>query len=114
MREDVHNPPLLSLLGALKGFLGGGLMALAAFTQWDPVGRALLFVIGFIIFVDAVMPFDRGLYAVTSVFFLIIGALIGFFTGLAGSGFAYLILLLLIAVVVYLDKIRRMHQLGKK
>jgi hypothetical protein len=110
MREDVHNPPLLNLISAIKGFLAGGFMSLAVFTEWDPVARVLLFVIGFFMFVDAVMPVDRGLYAVTSVFFLIVGGLIGFFTAVAGSGLAYLVLMLIAAVVIYLDKLRRMRE----
>lgn len=113
MREDVHNPPMMNLISAIKGFLAGGFMSLAIFTEWDPVARVLLFIIGFIMFVDAVMPVDRGLYAVTSVFFLIIGGLMGFFTGISGSGFAFLVILLIIAVVIYLDKIRRMRDIGR-
>jgi|GEM_PF-2229542 len=113
MREDVHNPPIISFLSAIKGFLGGGFMALAAFTPWDPVGRTVLFLIGFITFVDSVMPVDRKLYAATTVFFFIIGGLAGFFTAISGSGIAYLILLLVIAVIVYIDKIRRMYRIGR-
>ena len=114
MREEVHNPPLMNALSAVKGFLAGGFMALAVFTPWDPIGRVVLFIIGFIMFVDAVMPVDRSLYAVTSVLFLIIGGLIGFFTAVAGSGLAYLIVIIIVAIVVYIDKIRRMRELGKR
>jgi hypothetical protein len=114
MREDVQNPPIINLYSAIKGFLSGGFMALSVFTPWDPVARIILIIIGFIIFVDAVMPVDRALYAVTSAFFFIIGGLLGFFTGVAGSGFVFFVLIIIIAVVVYLDKIRRMRELAKK
>ncbi len=113
MADEIRNPPIVNLLSAVKGFLGGGLMTLAVFTPWDAVGRIILFFIGFIIFVDAVMPVDRSLYAVTSVFSLIIGGIIGFFAAVTGSGFIYLAVLLVIAVVVYVDKIRRMRELGR-
>jgi len=114
MREEVHNPPIISLLSAIKGFLGGGFMALAIFTDWDPVGRTVLFVIGLIAVLDSVMPVDRKLYAATTMFFLIVGGLMGFFTALSGSGLAYLVLLLAVAIVVYLDKIRRMYKTSRQ
>jgi len=113
MREDIHNPPVLSLLCAMKGLLGGGLMSLAAFASWDPVARSVLFIIGIIIFIDSVMPVDRALYAFSSVFFYIIGGLAGFFTAISKNGFPYLVILLVLGVAVYLDKIRRMRELGK-
>jgi len=113
MREEIQNPPIMSFLTAIKGFISGGLMGLAAFTAWDPVGRTVLFVLGFIVLVDSVMPVDRKLYVITSIFFLIIGGLLAFFTAFAGSGMTYLIILLVAAVITYLDKIRRMHKLGK-
>ena len=113
MREGVQNPPILSFLSGMKGLIAGGLMALALFTSWDPVGRIVLFIMGFISLIDSTMPVDRKLYAVTSMFFLIVGGLIGFFTAVSGSGLVFLVALLIITAVVYLDKIRRMRDIGR-
>lgn len=113
MREDIEHPPIMNAISGVKGFMAGGLMSLSLFTPWDIGGRIFLFIVGFIIFIDAVMPVDRKLYAVTSAFFFLVGGLIGLFTGISGSGVSFLALIILISVLVYLDKIRRMRSYGK-
>ena len=100
-------------MGALKGFTAASFMALGAFSAWEPVSRAILFLIGFAILVDAIMPVDRSLYAVTCVFFFVLGGLFGFFAWAAGAGMAYLAITILMAAVVYLDRLRRLWQIGR-
>lgn len=105
MRDDIRNPPLASRMSALKGLAAGGFMALGLFAPWDIAPRILFFIIGFIVLVDAVMPADRRLYAVTSMLFMIIGGIIGFFAAVAGQGLALLVVFLVIAIAAYARRV---------
>jgi len=114
MREEVKNPPLMSIRVAAKGFIGGGFMGFAVFAPWDAISRIVLFVIGVIVFLDSLMPSDRVMYVVTSVFSMIVGGLISFFSEISGMEIAYLAVVLIVAALVYMDKIRRMKSFGKR
>ena len=50
MREEVYNPPIISIVSGIKGFVAGSLMGLGVFSAWDPVARILLVIIGFFVF----------------------------------------------------------------
>ena len=87
---------------AAKGFVSGGLLSLAVFSLFDPIIRIIMFIIGFIVFVDSVMPRESKFYAVTVVFFLVISGLIGFFSTITGMDMVYMVVVLVMLIIVYL------------
>lgn len=113
MHRDNYTPPIVSFSSAIKGLLAGGILALSLFSDFYILARILIFVIGFVVFVDSCMPVDRGLYAITTVFFLVVSGFIGYtFIG-SGQSLIYLIIMLILGIFVYLNKIRKMRNLGK-
>jgi len=104
MERDVEYVPIIGKMSALKGFLSGSLMAGGLFV---PIGAALqliIFIIGFFVFLDTVIPVNSGLYAITSFFFLLIGAIIESALVLINIEYAnlWLIVISLLTIAIYL------------
>jgi hypothetical protein len=78
------------------------------------ISAFILFVIGFLVFLDAIMPSDRMMYVATTVFFLILGFLTAFFSSVSSMQLALFLLILVVGIVVYLDRIRKMHRAIRK
>ncbi len=114
MTKDISSPPILDINSAVKGFISGGFMGLGVFSGWDIVSGVILFGAGFLIFLDSLMPSDRMMYVVTSVFSMIIGILLSFFAAVSAIHLPLFVVLLLLAAVTYIDKLKRMRSMVRR
>lgn len=105
MERDVESVPIVGKISALKGFLSGSLMAGGLFVPYGAALQAVLFIIGFLVFLDTIIPANKGLYGVTTIFFLFIGAVIEFALAVAdatyASASAWLIVVFLLTIIIY-------------
>ncbi len=92
-------------------------MAGGLFVPYGAALQVILFIIGFLVFLDSVIPANRGIYVITSVFFLLIGAIIEFALAVADATYAsanaWLIIIFLLTVVIYLVRLGKLRILRR-
>jgi hypothetical protein len=110
MERQVDYVPIVGKLSALKGFLSGSLMAGGLFIPYGAALQAILFIIGFLVFLDSVIPANKGIYVITTIFFLLIGTIIEFVLAATNITAASLwfILMFLLTVVIYLVRLGKL------
>lgn len=111
MERQVDYVPIVGKLSALKGFLSGSLMAGGLFVPYGAVLQAILFIIGFLVFLDSVIPVNRGIYVITSVFFLLTGAVIEFILAATNitAASTWVIILFLLTLVIHFVRLGKLR-----
>lgn len=106
-RRDV---PILESKSLLKGFLSGSLMGIGLFNPYGFAAQLILFIIGFVIFLDTVIPAGEAMYAVTATFAAIFGGFISLLSAIFEGVIFYLVLVLILTILVYLYRLRKFTQ----
>jgi hypothetical protein len=107
MDRDVEYTPIIGKMGALKGFISGTLMAGGLFVSYGAALQAALFIIGLLVFMDAIIPANRGLFAISTVFFMLVGAVIEFVASAADAAAgAWPAVMLMLAAVIYAARLK--------
>jgi hypothetical protein len=97
---------LTSFGSILKGFLSGSLMAGGIANQQLGIGlQALLFLVGLAVFLDEIIPSSRNIHIITAVAFMFFGAIVSFVMSLGSGAQAFLLVVFIITIVVYLERI---------
>ncbi|UCD07195.1 MAG: hypothetical protein JSW41_05215, partial [Candidatus Aenigmatarchaeota archaeon] len=61
MERDIDYVPIVGKISALKGFFSGIIMAGGLFVPYGLALQVVLFIIGFAVFLDTIIPANRGL-----------------------------------------------------
>ncbi len=105
MVERITTVPLVDWSSMLKGFISGCLMAGGLFNPaFGPGVQIILFIVGFVVFLDDVTPSGRGAYIYVSIFSLLLSAFITFFFSVAGYAVPWLVFIAVITAAVYLHR----------
>jgi hypothetical protein len=102
MPDSLETVPLLKPAAAAYGLLAGGLIGAGLFSGYGFPAQAVLFLLGFLIFLDTVIPRGRDVHIITSMLFLVFGAIASFGLSFYASGLAlFLLIIFIMAVIMY-------------
>jgi hypothetical protein len=105
MAREIMYPPLVSWKSLLKGVLGGSLIVGGLANPYGPIIQAIFFLFGLFILIDGVMVTGKGVFIVICLLSAVIFGVITLVLSAAGLGTPYIIIILIIAVFVYQDKL---------
>lgn len=111
MPYSIELGPLWDASSALMGFLSGGLMSAGIFAAYGIFVQSLLFLLGFLIFLDSVIPRGEDVYIATTFIFLVIGAAVSLALSILRIELLFVIAVFLLAIMVYFVRLAR-HLIG--
>lgn len=106
---------LTSWEAALKGFLAGALVigGILGVEFGLPV-QGMLFVVGLVIFLEAIIPSNKNMHGLTAFAFMLLGAVASFAASVSGAAAGFLIVAFILVVLLYVRHILTgLHVLNK-
>ncbi|MFH1978575.1 MAG: hypothetical protein ABIJ92_04590 [Candidatus Aenigmatarchaeota archaeon] len=94
--------PFFHPKSAAKGFVAGALLFSGVFGALDLFISSIVFVVGLLVLIEAVMPSDGNFYGWTVVIFAIVGGFIGYLFFITGILFPYTLVMLFFAIIGYI------------
>ena len=105
MAREIMYPPLVSWKSLLKGVLGGSMIVGGLANPYGPIIQGILFLFGILILIDGVMVTGKGVFVVICMIAAVISGVLTLILSATALVIPYIIIVLIIAVFVYKDKL---------
>ena len=104
MSDAIEGVPITHFGSILKGFLSGSVMASAVFLDMGLALQAVVFVIGLVMFLDAIIMFGEETHIATVALSFLISILVTFVLYMSGLSLYYLILVAIAGGIYYVHR----------
>jgi len=98
----------------VKGIASGSLIVGSLLNDLGFAVQAVLFIIGLAVFMDSILQFGREAFIATTIIFAVFGGIVSMVLSLAGSGVIWIIFSIILAVIIYLERILHLVEKVKK
>ncbi|MBL7206677.1 MAG: hypothetical protein ISS36_03705 [Candidatus Aenigmarchaeota archaeon] len=106
-KTNLDRESLIGWMAIIKGFISGSFIISGLVNPYGFLLQAILVVIGVVVFLDALFPHNDRIFPIETTIFFVIGAVISFLLSIYGFGILFLIVLVIISVILYLERIRK-------
>ncbi len=108
----MNDVPIVQWKSALKGFLAGSLISGSIANPYGIGIQIVLFVIGLFVFIDTLLPSGKGMYGITTAISAVTGFIITLLLSLFGYSLYYLVFIVIVTILVYMDRFRILLKKG--